>query len=222
MKSLMLPALMLLLPASAAAADYNFQVPDKCKGSTGEYLVTGADEAETGEPPVVTITYNAGRNTLTSPVTLGYDERTKLWAAIVALPPLSGGDVYLVTTTYTPFLQSYFAVQSNVSQPFTLPPPSWNNQQILPEATITLTDQSDNKIPYGYLEMAPNFGGSSPYTLQADENALVHIYCFTAYVGGNPATVLDRNHNLLFSTNITFTNSSFETPSSAATAAPPR
>jgi hypothetical protein len=50
--------------------------------------------------------------------------------------------------------------------------------------------------------MAPNFGGSSPYTLQADNNAKIDIYCFTAYLDGNPATVLDANHNLLYSTTI--------------------
>jgi hypothetical protein len=203
MKNLAVTALMMLaLPACAAAEDYNFQVPGQCHTS-GEDRVTGADAAETADPPVVTITYNEGRKTLTAPVTLGYNSFSKLWSAAVALPPLLG-DVYLVTTTYTPFLQSSYAIRSDIEQPFVLPPPAYNSQAIFGKVTITVYDQLNQPLPNAFLEMAPDFGGSSPYTLQADGSAKVDVYCLTVFPGGNPATVLDSNHNVLYATNVIF------------------
>lgn len=203
MKSLTLTALMiLLLPASEAAA-YNFLVPDVCQNS-----VTGADGAETDDPPVVTITYNDGRDTLDANIQLVTNESKNWWIFGFPLPDLFA--TYLVTTTYTPFLQSYYAASyTELSrEPFVLRPPSYNYQQIRAKVTITVNDQLGRPLPNAYLEMAPNFGGSSPYTLQADETAKVQINCFTVYnVGGNPATVLDPNHNVLYSTNIFFDSS---------------
>jgi hypothetical protein len=207
MKSLTLTALMiLLLPASEAAADYNFLVPEKCQNS-----VTGADGAETDDPPIVTITYTVGTNiyTVISDITLTL-RQDKLWVASnLGLPPSSAVS-YQVTTTYTPFLQSYLGIPNTSSLPTSvnLPPPSYNYQQIFAKVTITVNDQLGMPLRYAYLEMAPDFGGSSPYTMQADGNAKVEINCFTVYnVGGNPATVLDPNHNVLYSTNIFFDSS---------------
>ena len=208
MKSLTLPILiLLLLPASAGAADYNFIVPVQCQEPVGQFNVTGADGAEAGDPPVVTVTYDDGKKVV--PGTPSVVTNSLLAWYLVDLPLPDVFATYLVTTTYTPFLQSYVAAsyQQLSKQPFQLPFPSWNSQQIVPKVTITVQDQSGTPIPYGYLEMAPNFGGSSPYTLKADENALVRIDCFTAYVGGNPATVLDANHNLLYATTINFNSS---------------
>ncbi|WP_407050862.1 hypothetical protein [Methyloraptor flagellatus] len=207
MKTAAILGMTILLAGTAAArADYNFLVPDKCwNPSTQQYDVTGADGAESDEPPVVTITYNVGSSVLevTSAVTLSYNQSSKLWSASVALPyTLDPLTTYLVTTTYTPFLQSYLAIDRKTAQPFELPPASWNNQQFLRSITITVTDQKDQPIPNGFIEMAPNFGGSSPYTLQADGSGNVEIYCYTSYVDGNPATILDAQHNLLYSTRI--------------------
>jgi len=203
MKNLTLPILLLLLlPASAAAYDYNFIVPIQCQDPVGQYNVTGADGAETGDPPVVTVTYDDGKKVVsgTPRVVPGFS----LGWYLVDLPLPDVFATYLVTTTYTPFLQSYDAAsyQQLSKQPFQLQFPSWNNQQIVPKVIITIQDQSGAPIPNGYLEMAPNFGGSSPYTLKADGNGEVPIYCFTIYVDGNPATVLDANHNLLYATTV--------------------
>jgi hypothetical protein len=202
MKNLTLPILtLLLLPASAAADDYNFIVPVQCQEPVGQFKVTGADGAETGDPPVVTVTYDNGKVVGGTPRVL---PGSLLSWYIVDLPLPDVFATYLVTTTYTPFLQSYIAVsyQELIKQPFYLPFPSWNRQQIVPKVIITIQDQSGSPIRNGYLEMAPNFGGSSPYTLKADGNGEVPIYCFTIYVDGNPATVLDANHNLLYATTV--------------------
>lgn len=218
MKNLALPALAVLLlavpgctvprraPLSAAAVgeNFNFQVPKQCE------RVTGADGAEAGEPPVVTITYK-GMEVPESVAPPTYDSSSKIWSATVRFPEIPDtATPFLVTTTYTPFLQSYVAVfyrpGPNGEQNLKLEPPSFNNQQILATAQISVTDQqSGAKLPGAYLEMAPDFGGSSPYTMQADGNGLVTIYCFTSYVGGNPATILDQNHNLLYDTIINVT-----------------
>ena len=210
MKNLTLPILiLLLLPASAAAGGYtfNFIAPVQCQEPVGQWHVTGADGAETGDPPVVTVTYDDGRKVV--PGTPRVVPTGFLGWNLVDLPLPDVFATYLVTTTYTPFLQSYIAVsyQQLSKQPFALPFPSWNSQQIVPKVTITVEDQSGRPIPNGYLEMAPNFGGSSPYTLKADGNGEVPIYCFTIYVDGNPATVLDANHNLLYATTIHFGSS---------------
>ncbi|MEJ0024802.1 MAG: hypothetical protein WDN01_02140 [Rhizomicrobium sp.] len=198
MKTLLPLALTICLLPAAAMADPNFQVPDMCK-STG---VTGSEEAEAGEPPVVTITYNSGKQEVTSVVTLTVNT-DKIWFASVALPAYR--DDYLVTTTYTPFLQSYMQVSSSTRQPFALPPPGWNYQKKFATVQIQIQDGSGKLIPNAYIELAPDYDGSSPYTMQADQNAMVTINCLTVpFVGGTPATVLDPNHNILYATQITF------------------
>jgi len=185
--TLALPA---FIPLRASGA--YFALPAQCtQGATGSDY--GGDPLYGAFWPTVSIQYvQRNQNVYVPTVTLTPTADGWNYAFI---PPVSG-ESYLVVATYTPFLQSYAAVWPTSSGLFIAPLPPAGTithaaASVVSSATIQLTTAvgSNVPLPYGFLEMAPDFPGSSPYTLQADANGKVAIDCFTILSGGNNGTV---------------------------------
>lgn len=192
-----LAGMLLLAALPPAAAAQQFNVPSACRDS-----VTGADE---DLPPVVLVSDGKRGVEIFG---LFRDKGGNWWVEINA----KAYTTYLLLATYTPFLQSYRAFVSVATGIRTLPVPApgvYSNKQYhlynYVDITVYTTATSNTPMPGAFVEMAPDFDGSSPYALQADQNGVVHIGCFTAYPTGNPATVYYPNHTYAYDVNYDIT-----------------
>jgi hypothetical protein len=165
-----------LAPAPARA---QYGLPPICGGqATGLTDIGGADS-----PPVVTVSYTRGTG-------LGYVDD----AAIVMVgdqpkvaftaPTSWSVDNFLLVVTYTPFLQSYQGLVPTPSGQTVvpLPPPGWFSDpryRLIGRIGLTVRLGNGQPVPNAILEIAPEFPGSSPYTLEADRNGQLVISCFT-------------------------------------------
>ncbi len=187
----------------------NFNVPKECGTE-----VSGIDPLYTDLPPVASVLYNDGNSEL--PGRVFQDTRTKNW--FVELNITNAFPTYLIVATYTPFLQSYAAVNFPSMGVYNQQLPAagvyYNPQyKLYPKVTlpITTTLTSKTPMPGAFVELAPDFPGSSPYTVEADENGNVILYCFTALPSGNDVTVFTPDHDFAYTATYTF-NSKDEEP----------
>lgn len=165
------------LTPTAAHAQYG--LPPICGGqATGATDIGGADS-----PPVVTISYTRGTGLFYVDDAAIVMVGDKPGVAFTA-PTSWTADNFLLVVTYTPFLQSY---QGLVPTPrgqtvVPLPPPGWFSDpryRLIGRLGLTVRLQNGQPVPNAILEIAPEFPGSSPYTLEADQNGQLLISCFT-------------------------------------------
>lgn len=184
---------------TAPAYAVNFNVPDACTDG-----VTGIDGASDGDMPVLWVSYNTGAQTKTVLTSAGVQvDDDKEWSKVVTFP--KANTTYLLVSTYSPFLQSYDTIQlgstSTLTRTVGLPAPGYINghgAQLHSSYKITITDENDDPIANGFMEMAPEFPGSGPYLAELDGNGQVTIYCYTSQSLGNPVTIFDSEGQYLF------------------------
>jgi len=195
-----LPAICFSLIHSAYAQ--NFNVPSVCTNG-----VSGTESLYDNLPPIASVTYNGGASSVRGVVT--QDTSTKNWFVTVNIT--NAFPTYLIVATYTPFLQSYRAGTFRTIGEFVeqLPAPGvYSNPQYHLYSFVTITvmteDGGSTPMPGAFLELAPDFVGSSPYSIQADSEGKVILNCFTALPAGNPATVFTADHDFAYTTTYTF------------------
>ncbi len=188
---------------SVPALAQNFNVPSACTNG-----VEGSDDLYSDLPPVASVTYNGGKSEIPGIVT--QDEKTKNWFVTVNIT--NAFPTYLIVATYTPFLQSYRAGTFRTIGQFIEPLPApgvYSNPQYklysFVTITVTTSPTSTEPMPGAFVEMAPDFAGSSPYPMQANSEGKLVINCFTALPAGNPATVFTADHEYAYDTTYTFT-----------------
>lgn len=166
------------LAATPTAVQAQFKLPSVCGGQA-----TGlTDVVASGGPPLVEISYTMGS-------TNAYIDQTAIVmigqtpAVAFEAPTSLRADNYLLVVTYTPFLQSYQAIIPTPRGPSAaaLPAAGWFTDpryRLIGRLALTVRDQN-GILPEAIVEIAPEFPGSSPFTLQADSNGMIGIACFS-------------------------------------------
>jgi hypothetical protein len=166
------------LAAVPTAAQAQLQLPSVCAGEA-----TGlTDVVAAGGAPLIEISYTMGS-------TNAYVDETRIVMVeqrpVVAFeaPTSVRADNFLLVVTYTPFLQSYQAIIPTPRGPSAaaLPPAGWfTDPRYRLIGRLALTVRAENGIlPQAIVEIAPEFPGSSPFTMQADSNGMIGIACFS-------------------------------------------
>jgi hypothetical protein len=175
----------------------NFIIPELCKGvATGDGFVNPVNEFK----PEVTITYNDGKSYV-PPQSVDLNNSSGRWQVTFFSPKT---DTYLLYATYTPFLPSYVATNDLPGGRlyiYTLPDADYlttypSGYKLYDTANLTFTH---DKVPVanGFVEMAPEFSGSSPYTMALDGEGKAQVNCFMSFKGGNPYTLYSSEHEYL-------------------------
>ncbi|MCC9622858.1 hypothetical protein LPB41_14280 [Thalassospira sp. MA62] len=195
-----------LLSITPALAEVNFIVPDGCtQGVTG----AGEENASDEWAPIVQITYQKSplRKRYVTPDSV-YRNLDGTWSARFFAP---ADKTYFFVTTYTPFLQSYNAFDFNSGQaivhlPFAAYQGSYHPLYTLFDSlSLTIADSSEEPIAGAFVEIAPDFQGSGPYTVQAAQDGSISINCFDYAAGRNFITVYGPDHDFLYSGTIEIT-----------------
>lgn len=175
-----------------AQAVPSFNIPQACNG-----LASGAeDELD----PVVLITYNAG-NTFLYNFPLNRQPNTGQWYVTLQNPVF---DYYFFVTTYTPFLTSTLSIHSHnrPSDTMFLPAPGvsqGSTYPIFPIYRVAVMDSNGaNIIPGAIVDFIPAFTGSSPYTMQADQQGVITINCLQAESTGYAVTVYSNTGDYIY------------------------
>lgn len=166
------------LAAAPTAARAQLQLPPVCAGQA-----TGlTDVVASGGQPLVEISYTMGS-------TLAYIDQTSIVmigqapAVVFEAPTSLRADNFLLVVTYTPFLQSYQAIipTPRGTSATALPAAGWFSDpryRLIGRLALTVRNQS-GILPQAIVEIAPEFPGSSPFTMQADSNGMIGIACFS-------------------------------------------
>jgi hypothetical protein len=189
-----LSAILFALPGAAAAQ--GFTLPKEC-------AQIGASGAE-GDDPVALVVDNNAKRYLITPVTVVGNTSPIEWQTSIS-PFVGGLTGYSIFVTYTPFLTSDVFVRDSGSwgsYAVTLPQPGVTGGRqtaIFPTFKLLIRDQAQqNPVPYAMVDFIPDFAGSSPLTIQADQNGYVMLYCVQQNFQGYNITINDSAGKYLY------------------------
>lgn len=179
-------SLLLLAPHFACYAENNWIKPDSCPLVSGD----GQDD-----PPVVEF-YKNGKLQENAILQIEYDQFGN-GRALLDAKTATNGDLLLMTISFTPFLSSYWTptLTSSGQQIVDLPPAGYANspaEKIFSSLDLTVSD-GDKPLPRAYVMFEPNFSGSDAYTVQANDEGVVHIDCFQKFRDGNYIYVVSED-----------------------------
>ena len=180
-----------LLDCGAAAAQ-TFRYPQNCDEVTG-------DE---GDDPVVRMSIDAGEPIYRdyNVISIG-DDTPPQWGIVMG--PYDAGKTYNIYATYTPFLTSdtkvtFMEEGSAVYQPLPDPGDTFVGREAIRNSwTVIIVDNQNRSIPEAYVDFIPEFKGSSPYTMQADESGKIVLRCVQD-ARSYAITVYDKDHKYLY------------------------
>jgi hypothetical protein len=194
-------AALLLAAVPARGHAQNFAVPPECTDG-----VSGIDDIFSDFDPIVEVTNQNGA--VQVPLTGKLVRNASGWWAPITVTDPKLPHRFLIS--YTPFLytDTLITFGRGGAMYVLLPIPGQYSDplyHLYSTVSITVLQPHVSKPwPLAFLEMAPPFADSDPYTLQADENGVVKVGCFTALPKGNPATVLAPNHSYAYDIDYTF------------------
>jgi hypothetical protein len=130
---------------------------------------------------------------------------------------------YLLTVSFTPFLDAYTALLLNHSgaQVIRLPPAGEKlnaQQKLMRSVTVTIKDQNGQNVLRGAsVIFAPNFIGSDPYFMQSsDTDGTIVINCLLTRPEGNPVFIVPKGTTAGFDTTINFSGATTPGPTTKA------
>jgi len=203
-------ALSLVLTSSVSLANPNFPIPSMCNGN--DVTGSGTGNPSDAAPPIVEILASATEDGEVSVVGIEPQDVYQLrgsnfWTANIV--GVVGHPYYIVTTSYTPFLETIHLFVNHESH-FVLPlqahaqrdgQTDLESLEDRPYSNIEVRvyDEDEQAIPNGIVEFEPQFEGSSPYTIEADKNGVIHLSCvYYSNPNNHRITVLSADSEFLY------------------------